>query len=114
MGERMGAMPVVAGAGRSRAMLIWAAITSVVGWFPVLSVLACAAIARIGHCQVNEGGPQPCHVFGADVGALAYGLGVMGWAFLVTFPLVLVSIVLWSLLLMRVLFRVAARIRTRT
>ena len=100
----------VAAAPRSRALLVWAVLTGVVGWFPVLSVLACAAIAQIGHCQVDEGGVHPCLVFGRDMGELAYGLGMMGWFFLMTFPVALISIVLWLLILMRFVRGLAGRV----
>jgi hypothetical protein len=94
-------MPEIAKTPRLGPLFAWTLVTGVIGWFPVASIIACSVIAQIGHCQVNEGGPQPCYVAGRDMGETAYELGVLGWCFLITFPLALISIVLSVLLIVR-------------
>ena len=72
-------------------------LVTIVGWFPVIDVLICSTIAQIGHCQVSEDGPRQCLLFGADLGELAYSLGVTGWFFMFTWPVAILSVVLWLL-----------------
>ena len=60
----------------------------IVSWtiFPVVCVLIVFAVAPIVGCEVNEGSPTPCLVFGVDIGKILYTLGVMGWLGVVTLP----------------------------
>ena len=59
-----------------------------VSWtiFPVVCVLIVFAVAPMFGCEVNEGSPTPCLVFGVDIGKILYTLGVMGWLGVVTLP----------------------------
>ncbi len=63
---------------------------------PILSVLACATIAKVMGCQVHEGGGVPCKCLGVDIGPLLYLLGVMGWMALVTVPTGLIGMVIFG------------------
>jgi hypothetical protein len=77
-------------------VLTWlAVITALIGWVPLLCVLLSYAIAQLGHCQIDEGSVHPCVFYGADLGEFLYGLAMMGWLFLLTFPAAIASVLLW-------------------
>ncbi|WPC73026.1 hypothetical protein [Vibrio porteresiae] len=54
---------------------------------PLLSVMVAGAIANIKHCLLDEGGANPCIIFGIDVGDILYSMLVFGWLMLVSLPL---------------------------
>ncbi len=53
---------------------------------PIVSVVACSAIANAYSCRVDEGSAHPCVIHGKDYGETLYTMGVMGWLMLVTIP----------------------------
>lgn len=55
-----------------------------IGIAPMLSVIIAGAIATANDCGLHEGFPQPCIVWGRDIGDVLYAMGVMGWLMLVT------------------------------
>jgi hypothetical protein len=71
-----------------------------VSWtiFPVVCVLVVIAISTIFGCQVNEGSPMPCLVFGVEIGKTLYTLGVMGWLGIVTLPTGGLALIVYTLL----------------
>jgi hypothetical protein len=54
--------------------------------FPLVCVLLAATVAAVCGCSINEGSPDPCVIFGTDIGKPLYILGVMGWLSIVTLP----------------------------
>ena len=62
------------------------AVILVVALFPLFSVFLTYLVADANGCQVNEAYVQPCVVLGADLGALLYTMGVLGWLMLATIP----------------------------
>ena len=65
---------------------------------PLLGILLTAMIAGVAGCEVNEGGPTPCLVGGTDIGGLLSAMLTTGWFGLVTIPLLMVLLGLWSLI----------------
>lgn len=79
-----------------RGRLLLAVIGTVLAWLPFLCVLLSSAIASALGCTLNEAGAHPCFVLGVDIGeALVTGF-VMGWLMLVTFPLMIISLLGWA------------------
>lgn len=70
-------------------------LVTIAGWFPILGVLMSSAIAHLGGCQVYEDGPRQCLVLGVDLGGLALSLGMTGFYFIFTWPVAILSLVLW-------------------
>jgi hypothetical protein len=60
----------------------------IVSWmvFPVVCVLIATAISAIFGCTVTESSPEPCIVFGIDMGRMLHILAVMGWLGIITLP----------------------------
>lgn len=78
-----------------RKILLWIAITStLLGFAPVMSVLASSAVAKAAQCGLDEGSSHPCHVLGVELGGLLYSMFVSGWFIFLTWPLVLLGIAL--------------------
>jgi hypothetical protein len=44
-------------------------------------------LSLIGNCTVTESEIYPCVILGQDIGRFLYTIGVLGWSFLVTFPI---------------------------
>ncbi len=65
---------------------------------PLLAILVTAAIAGVAGCEVNEGGPMPCVVYGTDIGGSLSSLMVTGWFGLMTIPLLMLLVAVWALL----------------
>ncbi|HLX70642.1 MAG TPA: hypothetical protein VKV04_13530 [Verrucomicrobiae bacterium] len=74
-------------------------------FLPMIPVFIAAAIASHYGCQVDEGGTHPCIVFGKDIGGKLYEMGVMGWFGLLTFPSGLLALLLFSVVVVRHLFK---------
>lgn len=53
---------------------------------PLLITLLAAFIAWLNGCELNEGNPHPCKVCGVDIGETLYGMGMMAWFCMLTFP----------------------------
>ena len=68
-----------------------------VAGLPVWCVLVSGYVAERNHCILNEAGEHPCIINGTDYGADLAGLFVMGWSFLLFFPLGLVALIFWSI-----------------
>jgi hypothetical protein len=71
---------------------------------PVASLLVAALIANFFGCRLDEGNLHPCVVGGIDLGAMLYGMGVMGWLFLATLPLGAIALLVWLAVLLVHLF----------
>ena len=65
---------------------------------PLLGLLLTGLVAGVLGCEVNEGGPTPCMVFGSDIGGLLSAMLTMGWFGLVTIPLLMGLVGIWSLI----------------
>jgi hypothetical protein len=70
-------------------------VVTVVGWLPFALVLSAGLFATAFGCVANEGDAHPCVVAGYDFGELIYIAGVSGWFMLVTWPLMLITLVVW-------------------
>lgn len=73
-------------------------IVTFFAFLPIIGVALTALLADIFHCQVDEGSVHPCPALGMDIGGLLYGMGVMGWMALVTFPAMIAALVGWLVL----------------
>jgi hypothetical protein len=73
-------------------------VLTVVGWAPLLGVLASSLFASSFGCTLNEGNLHPCVVAGIDFGGLLYTGFVGGWLMLVTWPFMLLTLVIWIVL----------------
>lgn len=73
------------------------AIVAGISLLPLLGILLAATLAGVLGCEVNEGGPTPCFVFGADIGAWLSGFMTLGWFGLLTIPFLMVLVAVWSL-----------------
>lgn len=70
-------------------------VVTVLGWAPFGAVLTSGLVATVFGCTLNEAGAHPCVVAGYDFGELLYVGGVSGWFMLVTWPLMLITLVAW-------------------
>jgi hypothetical protein len=80
-----------------------AAIMTVVGFTPLVSVAASSAIARALGCRLDEGGVHPCPAFGTDFGEPLYRAVMMMRLFFATASMALLALALWAVLLTRLL-----------
>lgn len=69
-------------------------------FLPMIPVVVAGGIATIYGCDLDEGDVHPCFVFGKDRGELLYGMAMMGWFSLGTFPtgvlaLIVFSVIVW-------------------
>ena len=78
--------------------VIWAVIL-VLTLLPLASVLTAASIAQANGCALDEGSVHPCMVGGSDWGETLYGMGVMGWLMLVSFPAGGGAFIVWLIIL---------------
>jgi hypothetical protein len=82
-----------------RRILVWLlVILTVLELVPLLSVLATALVANVLGCQVDEGSIHPCLFAGTDLGGLLYSMGMMGWLFILTAPLMVLVLLGWILI----------------
>lgn len=73
-------------------------VVTVLGWAPLVGVVASSLFASYFGCTLNEAGANPCVVGGIDWGeALAFAF-VSGWFMLLTWPLILLSLLGWFVL----------------
>ena len=88
--------------GRSALRWVWIAalvVVTAIGWAPLASVVATGIVAGPYGCRVDEGSVHPCPTPYGDLGPLLYAGGMMGWFMLITFPLMLGTLVLWPILI---------------
>jgi hypothetical protein len=82
-----------------RRILVWLlVILTVLELVPLLSVLATALVANVLGCTVDEGSIHPCLFAGTDLGGLLYSMGMMGWLFILTAPLMVLVLLGWILI----------------
>jgi hypothetical protein len=73
-------------------------VVTAIAWLPFLLVLTAGLFATVFGCTLNEGDSHPCVVAGIDFGELLYVAGVSGWFMLVTFPFMLLTLLVWFVL----------------
>jgi hypothetical protein len=78
-----------------RPAFITLCVVTAIGWLPFGLVLAAGLFATVFGCVANEGNSHPCVVAGIDFGEAIYVAGVSGWFMLVTWPLMLITLVAW-------------------
>jgi hypothetical protein len=71
-------------------------LATLVAWAPLASLLTGALLGAAVGCSGNEGSRPSCVVAGVDVGAIIYGLTFAGWLILGVWPLMLVTLLAWS------------------
>ena len=79
----------------------WLALLScltLLGFAPLISAATASAIALRYGCRLDEGDAHPCLVLGYDVGEVLYDMLVASWLALGTWPLMIVTVVLWIVL----------------
>jgi hypothetical protein len=64
---------------------------------PFISVIAASAIASAAGAELHESHPNPCVVWGVDIGPALYRMFVAGWFCLVTFPLGALAFIVFTL-----------------
>jgi hypothetical protein len=80
-------------------------VTTVVGWMPLLLLLLSMGVASALGCRLDEAAVHPCRAAGLDLGpALSAGF-IGGWLLLVVWPVMLITLVAWIVLLVRLLLR---------
>jgi hypothetical protein len=72
-------------------------IVAAIALLPLLGLLTTALMAGVLGCEVSENGATPCIVMGADIGGLLSGMLTAGWFGLVTIPLLMLLVALWSI-----------------
>jgi hypothetical protein len=81
--------------GWRRALLLLAAGGTVLAWTPFLLAATAGILAERHGCVLHEGYPNPCIIAGTDWGERLYGWGVMAWFVIVTWPVMLASLIGW-------------------
>ena len=87
-------------AGRVAGLFALSALT-LASFAPLLCVLLAGVVASALDCRLDEGAVHPCLLAGSDIGETLYTGFVLGWAAFITWPGMLVSLVLWLWLLAR-------------
>lgn len=75
--------------------ILIASVTLALCLGPIAAVALAALLSGMLGCDVNEGAPLPCEVFGFDLGGVLYGLMTTGWLALITIPLLMAALVVW-------------------
>jgi hypothetical protein len=70
-------------------------------FLPMIPVVIAGAIASYCGCQLDEGGPHPCILFGRDIGGTLSSMIVMGWFGLLTFPSGFLALIIFTVLIKR-------------
>ncbi len=73
------------------------ALVAAIALLPLLGLLVTALLAGVLGCEVNESGPTACMMMGTDIGGVLSGMLTVGWFGLVTIPLLMLLVGLWSL-----------------
>jgi hypothetical protein len=80
-------------------------VTTAIGWMPLLLLLLSMGIASALGCRLDEAAVHPCRAAGLDLGpALSAGF-IDGWLLLVVWPVMLITLAAWIVLLVRLLLR---------
>lgn len=66
---------------------------------PLISALLASWIGSANGCVVNEGGVNPCIIWGADRGELLATLFVAGWFVFFTMPVGVMAFLVWIMVL---------------
>lgn len=67
---------------------------------PLIPALLASGIAAATGTRLNEADAQPCIVLGRDISGMLYGMFMMGWFGMFTFPLGLLGAIGYSLYLL--------------
>ena len=76
-------------------VIMLAAIVTLLAWLPALAVAIAYATATAAGCRLDEGSAHPCIIAGIDVGGLLYTMQVLGWLFIATIPVAVLSVLFW-------------------
>jgi len=82
-----------------RVLLPLAVLATLLGWGPIAAVLAAAGIIRITGCELSGAGPRACVVLGVDIGDTLYQMSMSVWLLMLTFPLAILAVPMWVLLI---------------
>ncbi len=63
---------------------------------PVASAAISSIAASVMGCMLDEAGPHPCQLLGADIGELLTVMFVSGWYMLVTLPALAALLLAWG------------------
>lgn len=66
---------------------------------PFASSTAAFAIAKIAGATLNEGGPNPCIIFGYDLGHILYSMLGFGWLAFFTLPTGFILLIIFTIFL---------------
>lgn len=80
-------------------------VTTAIGWMPLFLLLLSMGVASALGCRLDEAAVHPCRAAGTDLGpALSAGF-IGGWLLLVVWPVMLITLAAWIVLLVRLLLR---------
>lgn len=65
--------------------------------FPLFVTMLTAMLAVALRCEVSDIGPTQCLIFGSDIGGVLSAAMNFGWVSLVTIPLLMAVVTLWTL-----------------
>lgn len=82
-------------AWRRPLILLLVAFATVLAWLPFLFAYTAYTLAERHGCTLHEGYANPCVINGEDWGERLYGWGVMAWLIMLTWPLMLASVIGW-------------------
>ncbi|EKF19003.1 hypothetical protein [Nitratireductor pacificus] len=91
-------MTGAAGSRRRVVILFAVAFVAIVllASLPIISVLIATLIAGSTDCTLNEGNIHPCVVAGVDLGGMLNTMFVLGWLMLMTIPLGVAGLAVWT------------------
>jgi hypothetical protein len=69
--------------------------------WPLVPVMFAGIVATSCGCKVDEGSVHPCIVLGKDIGELLYGMSMMGWFAIGTFPSGMIALAIFSVIVWR-------------
>lgn len=65
---------------------------------PMIFPFVTGVIAWINGCDLDEGNPHPCVVFGSDIGQVLYEVSLLGFLGMATFPLGIIALIVFALI----------------
>lgn len=65
---------------------------------PLIPTFVASMIAGICGCDLDEGSVHPCIVFGNDIGKFLYGISLIGFLGMATFPTGIIALIVFALI----------------
>ncbi|WP_417587709.1 hypothetical protein [Pararhodobacter oceanensis] len=84
---------------------ILAVVLILIGLAPVIGIACAQMLSALADCPLNTAFPQPCVVFGADIGGTLTTLNSLNWLMFLTAPAALAGFALAIALALAALLR---------